>query len=308
MSQKQISPAKHWIFTWNNYPADAREILSSKSSKYKRIVCQCEIAPTTGTPHVQGYIEFKEKVRPMSVFPDITIRWKKCYSIEGGSNYCLKDDTRDPDGWELCIPRRKAPLRLMKPEQFTDWMKEIHDLILVDNDDYRTMLWFWEEVGGVGKTEFIKYMAATYGDDVVVCRTAKSSDILTCATDEARMYLFDFPRDAEVGFSPWNAIEQIKDGFVTDGKLKKTARRLIFNRPYVIIFANWPPPPPVPLSADKLRVRYIGKTVELSEVGNLNGKISAQSSGIIRRADDDVDEDLLARVGCIRPGTFVDVL
>lgn len=269
MSQKQISPAKHWVFTWNNYPADAREIISSKSSKFKRVVCQCEIAPTTGTKHIQGYIEFLEKCRPLSLFPT-GIHWEKCHSADGSAAYCNKEESKDPDGWSLCIPRPKAPLKLMKAEDFTDWMQEIHDLILVDNDDYRAILWYWEEVGGIGKTEFIKYMAATYGDEVVVCRSAKSADILTCATEDGRMYIFDFPRDAEHGFSPWNAIEQIKDGFVTDGKLKKTARRLIFNRPYVICFANWPPPESVPLSADKLRVRYIGKTVELSKVGQLN--------------------------------------
>jgi len=45
---------------------------------------------------------------------------------------------------------------------------------------------------------------------------------------------------------------------ITDGKLKKKARILVFNSPQVICFANWPPDTGV-LSEDRWVVRYLGK-------------------------------------------------
>lgn len=44
------------VITWNNYPANWKEIIASLSPKY--FVGGQEIAPTTGTPHIQGYISF----------------------------------------------------------------------------------------------------------------------------------------------------------------------------------------------------------------------------------------------------------
>lgn len=51
-----------YVFTWNNYPEDkCDEIL--KRSKYKFTYCIYgrEVAPTTGTPHLQGYAERKHE-------------------------------------------------------------------------------------------------------------------------------------------------------------------------------------------------------------------------------------------------------
>lgn len=51
--------SKKWIFTWNNYtPADEQALRDCKEIKF----CQYEheIAPSTGTPHLQGYLHFKK--------------------------------------------------------------------------------------------------------------------------------------------------------------------------------------------------------------------------------------------------------
>lgn len=260
---KQISPAKHWVFTWNNYPEDAREIISSNSSNVLKIVCQTEIAPETGTPHIQGYICFVDKVRPRGLWNN-AIHWEKCKDIDASLRYCKKTESRDPNGWIYEYP---IPVEIMQLSELTPWMKEIYDM-KTTKPHPRTIWWYWEPVGGVGKTDFVKFMGITFRDTLVACRAGKSADILTAAVETANMYLFDFPREAENSFSPWTALEQIKDGFVSDGKLKKTTRTLYFNRPHVICLANWPPPQEAYrcLSGDKLRVRHIVKTEELNEI------------------------------------------
>lgn len=57
-----IPPKKKFrafIFTWNNYPEDWQQKLADMEARY--LVCGEEEAPTTGTPHIQGYCEFKQQ-------------------------------------------------------------------------------------------------------------------------------------------------------------------------------------------------------------------------------------------------------
>lgn len=48
--------SRKWIFTWNNYPPNYRTILDAIECRY--ICWGEEVAPTTGTPHLQGFIAF----------------------------------------------------------------------------------------------------------------------------------------------------------------------------------------------------------------------------------------------------------
>jgi len=56
-----MAQSKNFVFTWNNYPVDCKAVLSTYGAKY---VCYSEeIAPSTGTPHLQGFISFPTKRR-----------------------------------------------------------------------------------------------------------------------------------------------------------------------------------------------------------------------------------------------------
>lgn len=50
-----------FVFTWNNYPEDWKERLISLEAVY--LIGGQETAPTTGTPHIQGYCQFKQQLR-----------------------------------------------------------------------------------------------------------------------------------------------------------------------------------------------------------------------------------------------------
>lgn len=64
-SSKAIIDSKkkftRFVFTWNNYPLDYKDKLMALHFRY--ICFGEEIAPTTGTKHIQGYIEFKQQLR-----------------------------------------------------------------------------------------------------------------------------------------------------------------------------------------------------------------------------------------------------
>lgn len=55
--QNEMQRSRAFVFTWNNYPDDHADILDALDARY-----HCygnEVAPTTGTLHLQGYLYFK---------------------------------------------------------------------------------------------------------------------------------------------------------------------------------------------------------------------------------------------------------
>lgn len=56
-----MAQSKNFVFTWNNYPLEHKDVLSTYGAKY--ILYSHETAPSTGTPHLQGFICFPSKRR-----------------------------------------------------------------------------------------------------------------------------------------------------------------------------------------------------------------------------------------------------
>lgn len=66
VSSPQESAKTRWCFTLNNYSEKDIENLkelSNSTGENQKFIIGREIAPTTNTPHLQGYIEFGRRVR-----------------------------------------------------------------------------------------------------------------------------------------------------------------------------------------------------------------------------------------------------
>ena len=85
-TKRQISPAKHWCFTHNNYTQQDIEKLCSSIVPVKYVFQ--EETGTEGTKHLQGYVEFKKKIRPKSLGWSDQIHWEKCRNIKASIAYC----------------------------------------------------------------------------------------------------------------------------------------------------------------------------------------------------------------------------
>lgn len=85
---------RRWTFTLNNFnrTRDYRMLLSDPATRVKRAVLGFEYAPTTGTPHIQGYAEFERSVRLGYVKKILPLaRWEGAvYSPERNYRYCIK--------------------------------------------------------------------------------------------------------------------------------------------------------------------------------------------------------------------------
>lgn len=91
---------RNWAFTWNNYPADHKSTLDGYVSKgmIRAAGWQQEVAPTTGTPHLQGWIVtsgLKSFKQMKDLLPkEIRISQMR-KSLERNIAYCSKVRTRD---------------------------------------------------------------------------------------------------------------------------------------------------------------------------------------------------------------------
>lgn len=228
----QSSPAKHYCFTLNNYNKNELDDLLElcNSSKVLKYSFQEEMSKS-GTPHLQGYIEFKDKVRPKNLASQ-KIHWEKSRNIQASIDYTMKDDTRNGNIYTNIA--KKRTMKLIEIE-LKDWQKELYE-IYKNEPDNRTIHWIYDNNGCGGKTTLAKWLLQRHNDITYISAT-KSADILTCVNDTSKLFIIDIPR-CSGEFCPYNALEQIKNGLVCDSKLKKESRQLMFEPPHIFVFSN----------------------------------------------------------------------
>lgn len=230
---------RNWSFTWNNYTLDDIDTLTHKL-KDVEYVFQEETGHLKGTPHLQGYIKFSNARYKTSLEKQFKgCYFEACRNEEALIKYCQKDDTRTGKIYKNLI-NETPELKIPSYEKLYDWQKEIVEMCRKDPEDDRSIYWYWEATGCTGKTTLIKYICTHFRNATFTCAT-KSADILTTADIKKNIYLISFARSNPDGFNPYNALEQLKDGVISDSKLKKTSRNIMMNSPHVIVFANWPP-------------------------------------------------------------------
>lgn len=87
---------RNWVFTLNNYTTDCVLRLENGNAKqYKYLLYGFEVAPSTGTPHLQGLIVFKDSVTfkraKQLIGGDTHSPWlAPCKSITASMAYCKK--------------------------------------------------------------------------------------------------------------------------------------------------------------------------------------------------------------------------
>lgn len=88
---------RKYVFTLNNYTADEIRFIEEidyKSSSFRYIFFGKEIAPTTGTPHLQGYVLLKDKLTPKkfkSIFLNRAWFEPMNGSVPSNDTYCSKN-------------------------------------------------------------------------------------------------------------------------------------------------------------------------------------------------------------------------
>lgn len=231
--------SRRWSITVNNYTESDLELLAQWKINNFKCVAGLEDGKECNTPHVQGYIEFPNPRTFKGLKREFPNQWhfEPSYkNRQANINYCTKECNVFVNSWEYEI---YAGDDLPKSSQLYDWQKDLIEKIN-NKPDPRCIYWYYEPHGNSGKSTFGKYLAFHY-NNVCLTTATKSADILTCVDTQYNCYVLDFPRTLGSDFAPFTAIEQLKNGFITDSKLKKQSRMIMFNPPHVIIFSNYFP-------------------------------------------------------------------
>lgn len=228
------------VFTLNNYSEDEVTQITQEFTKLGMYIMGKEVAPKTGTPHIQGYVEFKKQVyftTLKKIMPRANIQ-----QANGTRAQNIKYCSKEGDFVSTFPPTLKEKL-LKKYEdvKWHDWQQQVIDLNEQEPND-RTVNWFWEGKGGVGKSFLCKYL--TLKCDAVIAE-GKKADVfnqikswMEFKEEGPRTVILDIPRHAR-DYINYGCIEQVKNGLIYSGKYEGGI--CCFENPHVFIFANSPP-------------------------------------------------------------------
>lgn len=240
--KKQISPAKNWCFTFNNFEEkDISLLVSSFSSNCSKFIFENEIGEN-GTSHLQGYILFDKKRRPSELKLNNKIHWEKCKGNEQDNiNYCSKDFR---DNVKNCKIYKSENIRIPRPLKIINdlkkWQMDLKNILLEEPED-RKIIWVHENIGNVGKSAFSKYMVVKH--DALYITEGKKSDIINIVYNyvinkDLDILILDVPRDNGNKIS-YKSLEEIKNGLICNTKYE-TGNKVI-NAPHIVVFSNSPP-------------------------------------------------------------------
>ena len=282
LKKKKCFPSIKWCFTYNNYTKENEKLICAIIQQYCRYGCfSREIAPETGTPHLQGYIEFKRRHRPTEKFKiynnegKLCIHWEKAKANrEKNKLYCLKYGAQQ-------LHFEHPPKYNIKIENFYPWQEDIKLLLNQEPDD-RTINWFWESSGCAGKTTFQKWVYCHF--DNVVVLGGKGADMKNGIVQYydknqtlPKIVLINIPRCQE--HVSYGGIEQVKDMFFYSGKYE--GGMICGKNPHVIVFANTPPKGYDKMSEDRwniVNIKNVKKSKDIMPPIKVVDEISFESS------------------------------
>jgi len=233
--KKQGNQHKIWCFTWNNYVFDDIQLLVHKFKDISIKYCFQEETGKSGTKHLQGVVTLKKRMRWTEMKLGNAIHWEKCIDEIASYRYCSKEDTRTGELYTFGIPK---PVKTIT--ELYEWQNIFKNFYTNNEPDGRTINWYYDKDGGMGKSAFCKYMAIKH--NALVIQGGKSADILNIIfntdMDLHSIVIIDVPRCNKANVS-YNAIECILNGMITNTKFETGVK--YFNAPHVIVFSNFIP-------------------------------------------------------------------
>lgn len=234
-SAPKVNPAIRWCFTLNNFSdGEVDEICSICSTVCRYCIIGSEIGDS-GTPHLQGYLEFKTKARPFSLFKNKKIHWEKAKGNKDQNIiYCSKE------GKVILEIGGKKPLKKLACEgNFRKWQSGILEILKEEPDD-RTIWWFTGKQGGEGKTTFAKYLVR-YHNAIIL--SGKSADMkngiieyVKTNGDTPSLIVLNIPKSFNSEYLSYTGIEEVKDMLFYSGKYE--GGMVDGNPPHLIVFSN----------------------------------------------------------------------
>lgn len=245
----RVSASKYWCFTFNNYEKHGVTVGSMKDSLSKIGYYQFgEEVGDNGTPHFQGFVQLRKKGRPSELIKIPQIHWEKANGNEKQNlKYTGKSGLVHTNIEKLIDP--------LEGKTLFDWQQEIVD-ICHSPLDFRKVHWYWNEVGGNGKTSFARHLVIDEDDILYVAGASKDVKFAFMQLKKKpKVVFFNIVRTPEHEDKvSYQSLEELKDGIFFSTKYE--SGMCVFNPPHVIVLANFHPDT-LKLSEDRWHIRYI---------------------------------------------------
>ena len=259
-----VGNAKYkYDFVINNYSEDdVCQVCQTLRQIAKKAVVGKEVGES-GTPHLQGYFTLKKKERITGLLKKAGFArasFRECRNEEALINYCRKDGEIVLD---FGIPKPISIISNLYP-----WQRKIEELYNTEPDS-RSIYWFWEAEGNIGKSAFVKYMVVKY--KALFCDGGKKSDLINLVfnndMDTSKCVIWDLPRSTK-GMISYSTLESIKNGLVCNTKYETGTKA--FNPPHIFVFANFPPDDESQLSKDRWNIFELPDLSTISLTANVS--------------------------------------
>lgn len=236
-----------WAWTLNNYTeeelAQMKVFCEKNCDKYGYTK---EIAPTTGTPHLQGFWSFKNARYKKSLektWPRVSMR--RCEGSEvQNKNYIIKTLSSEIEQKNLLNNQDLIKIEMMEEYKNITWKPwQQHILnIIKEGGSNRTINWVYDPIGNNGKTFLRRYICLT---NEAILADGKKENIfyafkVKCIDENKRVNIcvMDIPRQNE-RFVNYGTIEAILDRHLYSGKYE--GGEIWLPKMTVIIFSNFYP-------------------------------------------------------------------
>lgn len=243
--------SRAWFFTLDNANLDMVEQLrlSFENLDY---VFQLEKSES-GMIHFQGVVRYPN---PVANWPSVNAHWERCRNWRQAIKYCSKVNTRINGPWTNIknLKFRKTIIDPLACVEKYEWQNEILDIIKSEPDN-RKIYWYYDSVGGIGKSTLCKHIIMNY-NAVLLGGNARDNFCALKTYNEERdidIVLFDIPR-CQFNKLSYKTIECVKNGIVFNSKYE--SGQLLFNPPHVIVMCNFEPDMSM-LSEDRWHIRKL---------------------------------------------------
>lgn len=212
---------------------------------------QVEQGEKTGRLHYQVYVKMKKKTRRAAILKWAdpffgSGDWAPCRSVAAVA-YCEKAESRQAGPWSWGMAYEYTGEDLIKKDQLYDWQKDLEGFCICPwQADKRTVHWYWEAEGNIGKSAIAKYLMWHHGAQLV---GGKGTDIMyelsqakprTQEQNPKRCIIADISRTKADWLSGLYAtLETLKNGIIMGGKYDSQTACML--PPCIICLANFEP-------------------------------------------------------------------
>lgn len=294
--KKQDTEAVNWCFTFNNYEfSDIARLESIFNNECKLYVFQEETGEN-GTPHLQGVISLLGRGQRLTALKkwDPSIHWEKTRSLNQSIKYCSKLETRTGNVFYKNIKPSIIPESIEVEEPY-GWQLTVTNIIK-EKPDKRSIHWFVDERGNMGKSTLCKYLVVKHN---ALLLNGKCNDMFHMLSkhDNKKLILVDIPRCTQEFRIDYGAIEQIKNGLMFSGKYEGS--QIVFNCPHVIVFSN-NYPDTSKMSYDRWKIYIIENSLEVKLINDYEEDIYKNNVEHFNISSDN-ESDFIDKVNNIKP-------